>query len=188
MAKKKETYKDHLNKTVAEILAMERRKRRLPAMAVYLNNFDMSVQDVAELLDIPEGTAKDWSSKDEWHKTREEIKENIKNKMKVSAETEHVQLYGIILSNLLHKFMEASMNPNVKVMDIRDMKFLAEALEKNYKILGLLNVIEEPVQKVEHSGEVTQNHNVSEYERKLDKFNSMLGIISKPKDGEENGE
>ncbi|SDG73855.1 Putative ATPase subunit of terminase (gpP-like) [Aneurinibacillus thermoaerophilus] len=182
MARKKDSYKNHLNKTVEQILALPRRQRRFPAMALYLQNFDMSVQEVAELLDIPEGTAKDWAAKDEWAKTREEIKEKIKDKIKVTAETEHTKIIMQIISNLLQKFLEASLNPNVKVIDIRDLKFLSEALEKNYKILGLLNVIEEPTQKheVEYKGINNPVQNLSDEELRL----LLLGLQEKEGDGE----
>jgi hypothetical protein len=157
-------------------------------MAVYINNLDMSVKDVYELLEIKEGTAKDWAEKDGWTKIRNEIKENIKNKMAETAEYKHTQVLLEVNTNLLEIMLEATLKLNLQLVTTKDIKDLSDTLKKNYEMLGMLKAIEAPATKVEHSGEVTQHHTVSEYERKLDKFSNMIDSLSKPKDGEENEE
>jgi predicted DNA-binding protein YlxM (UPF0122 family) len=174
----KKTYKDFVNLTAEEIKAKSRKQQRLPAMAFYIQN-DYSLEEVSELLNIPFGTIKDWAKKDEWAKTKEEIENNIKQNMKTIIEKKHTKQLVQTASNLLQKFAEAVENVNTQLVTTKDVKQLSEALEKSYKMLSTLNVIEEPAQKVqmEHSGEV--KHDISEYERKLNKFNSMLDAIFK---------
>lgn len=185
MARK--TYKDYLDKTVEEIKRTTRKGagRRLPAMALYLQDFSLSVQDVAELLEIRPGTAIRWSTEDEWNKNREQIKENIKKEILDTAQTKHAKQLQQAISNLILSLVESS--DQIPVLEMKDIKSLVDSIEKLYKIFGDLHIIERQAEKVEleHKGEIKHNNR---YEQHIDKFSEMLDEILPQEEEEDNEE
>jgi len=186
----KQTYYDFLNTSIEDMKSLTGKKRRLAAMALYLRDPDLSIEKVSEVLNYPLGTLKGWAEDDKWKQRRDEDKLKQIEELREEINKGKIGDLVTLFSNHLTRAINSSTDESIKIMDIADQKKNIEILKEVINMLEKLQLIDGATQKVqmEHKGSIEQNVNVSEYEKKLNKFEDMLNIISAPKEGEENGE